>query len=94
MKTLHRLERCEVLCEADEFGGVWVSAVKFRGFTWYTRAMLEVWIYWGDWWLDPFLQGVSHTYYVLGTERGELTVYYCHSPRASECGWFAAGWYD
>lgn len=94
MKTLHRPERCEVLLEPDVEGGVWVSSVHYRGSTWYTRMVLEVWSYWGDWWLDPSLEGESRTYYVLGTSKGEISIFLRHNPRDAERGWFVAGWYD
>ena len=94
MKTLHTPERCEVRLEPDGAGGDFVNAVEFRGQTWYTRTLLEVWTYWGDWWLDPALEGESRTYFILGTQRGEITVFHCSSPRTEEQGWFVEGWYD
>jgi hypothetical protein len=94
MKTLHVPERCEVLLEPDADGGVWVSAVRYRGMTWYTRVTLKVWWYWGDWWLDPQLAGEARTYYVLGTSKGEISVFHRINPQESERGWFVEGWYD
>jgi hypothetical protein len=92
MKTLHVPEPCQVLLESDESGSPWVSSVRARGQTWHTRVVLEVWRFWGDWWLSPDLSGESRTYWVLGTSRGEITVFYRVSSR--ETGWFLAGWYD
>ena len=93
MKTLHTPERCEVRLEPDGEGGDFVSAVEFRGQTWYTRTLLETWTYWGDWWLDAALEGESRTYFVLGTQQGELSVFHRSSPTEAP-GWFVAGWFD
>jgi hypothetical protein len=94
VKTFHIPESCEVMLEPDEFGGTQVSAVRFRKAMWRTGRTLETWVYWGEWWLDSALEGETRTYFVLATNRGEITVFYCQSPRASKGGWFIAGWYD
>ena len=94
MKTLHIPERCEVLLEPDGTGGVWVSALRWRGSTWRVKTTLEVWVYWGDWWLDPGLAGESRRYHVLGTQKGEISRFYRHGTRVEERGWFVEGWYD
>ena len=94
MKTLHQPQPCKVLLEPDEAGGFWVSAVRFRGASWQTKITLEVWTYWGEWWLDPKLEGESRVHYVLGTQRGEICVFYRISPQVTETGWYVAGWYD
>ena len=107
MKTLHLPEPCQVildpkaapggpgsLLEPDGDDTGFVSAVLFRQQTWRTRVTLEVWTYWGDWWLDPKLEGESRRYFVLGTQRGEISVFYRSSPSESERGWFVAGWFD
>jgi hypothetical protein len=94
MKTLHTPERCRVLLEPDGASGASVSAVQYRGATWCTRVTLEVWCYWGDWWLDATLKGERRTYFVLGTQRGEISVF-CRVHRdAALNGWFVEGWYD
>ena len=90
MKTLHSPESCRVLLEADGTP----SAVRFRGRTWYVRTLLGTWTFWGDWWLDPQLEGESRAYFVLGTQRGEISVFHRTGPRAEEQGWFVEGWYD
>lgn len=94
MKTMHAPERVEVFLEPDEDGVPFVSALKFRGATWRTRVTLEVWTYWGDWWLDPGLEGESRVYHVLGTHRGRITVFHRESSRLGETGWFVEGWFD
>ena len=94
MKTLHRPSPCQVLLEPDGTGGVWVSAVRWRGTTWRVRLTLEVWCYWGDWWLDAGLIGEQRSYHVLGTQKGEITIFYRQQLLEALCGWFVAGWYD
>ena len=94
MKTLHIPERCEVLLEPDGAGGAWVSAIKYRGATWRTRATLEVWLYWGDWWLTADLEGELRTYFILGTDKGEISVFHRRGARLEQRGWFVEGWYD
>lgn len=94
MKTLHTPQRCQVLLEPDEDGRPWVVAVKFRGLTWRTRVTLEVWSYWGEWWLDADLEGESRTYFVLGTQHGEISLFQRKGARLEDRGWYVEGWFD
>ena len=94
MKTLHVPQRCSVVLESDEEGRPWVSAVRFRGVTWRTKVTLEIWTYWGEWWLDPDLEGESRLYFVLGTNNGEISLFQRSSPRAADRGWYVEGWND
>jgi hypothetical protein len=93
MKTLHHAERCQVLLEPD-VKGVVVRAVRWRGVTWHVQTTLEVFVYWGEWWLHPDLQGETRDYYVLGTARGELTVFRRLHRDLEQQGWFVLGWWD
>ena len=88
MKTLHNAEPCQVLLEPLGLGFT-VSAVRWRGSTWYVKKVLEVYVYWGEWWLDSSLIGETRVYYLLGTARGELTIFQ-HQHQA----WFVVGWFD
>jgi hypothetical protein len=94
MKTLHTPQRCQVWLETDEEGRPWVCAVTFRGRTWRTKVTLEIWTYWGEWWLDPDLKGESRLYFVIGTQHGEISLFQRSGGKAEDDGWFVEGWFD
>jgi hypothetical protein len=68
-----------------------VTTVRWRDRVWTVQTTLEVWVYRSEWWRETGLEGERREYHLLGTQRGEIQVFFRPGVNA---GWFVAGWFD